>query len=191
MSTRLKSRRAWLMAVLVLGFGLSSVLADDQGAALLGAKAKEWHLEQWQNSTPLTLEELKGKVVLVRWWMAPDCRYCAATAPALNEFHAAYMDKGLVVVGAYHHKSTGPLKVEEVKAQAEKLGFKFPVAIDPEWKTLKDWWLDKQDRDFTSVSFLIDKQGVIRFVHPGGQFVKGDKNYAALKGKIEELLKAE
>lgn len=178
-----------VVACLSLWLAIVAVLADDQGKLLLGTAAKEWNLAQWQNSPALKLTELKGKVVLVRWWMAPGCRYCAATAPALNEFHADYQERGLVVIGAYHHKASGPLRVEEVKAQAEKLGFKFPVAIDPEWKTLKAWWLTGQERDYTSVSFLIDRQGVIRFIHTGGQFVKGDKDYAALKGKIEELLK--
>jgi len=60
---------------------------------------------------------------------------------------------------------------------------------DPDWRTLKRWWLDTGDRDLTSVSFLIDRQGVIRHIHPGGQYVKGDKAYAGMKVKIEELLR--
>jgi hypothetical protein len=32
---------------------------------------------------------------------------------------------------------------------------------------------------------------VIRHVHPGGSYVKGDKAYEAMRGKIEELLKEE
>lgn len=184
-------RFAALGMVLTLG-AISSLMrleADDQGVSLIGTQPKEWHLREWQNSPPLKLANLKGKVVLVRWWMAPGCPYCKATAPALAEFHAAYQDKGLMVIAAYHHKAPGPLKVEDVQVQAKKLGFNFPVAIDPEWKTLREWWLDGQDRDFTSVSFLLDKEGIIRFVHPGGDYVKGDKDYTALKRKIEELLK--
>jgi peroxiredoxin len=111
--------------------------------------------------------------------------------PALNEFHARYKDKGLVVVGLYHHKADTPLDPAAVKRCAEKLGFHFPVAIDPQWRTLKRWWLDSAERRWTSVSFLIDRKGVIRHVHPGGQYVKGDKAYDALKAKIEELLKEE
>jgi len=128
------------------------------------------------------------KVVLVRWWTAPGCPYCKATAPALNEFYREYRGRGLEVIGFYHHKSDGPLRVEEVKKYSRQFGFKFPVAIDPEWRTLKQWWLDTGDRDFTSVSFLLDRQGVIRHIHPGGQYVKGEKAYAELKAKIEGLL---
>ncbi|MDA2929744.1 hypothetical protein MYX84_07325 [Acidobacteria bacterium AH-259-O06] len=36
--------------------------------------------------------------------------------------------------------------------------------------------------------FFIDRQGVIRYIHPGGQYVKGDPDYKTLVKKIEELL---
>jgi peroxiredoxin len=140
------------------------------------------------NSPALTLADLRGKVVLVRWWTAPDCPYCRATAPALNEFYDHYHGQGLEVIGFYHHKSEEPLDVQTVKSQADHFGFKFPVAIDSDWKTLHRWWLDQGKRDFTSVSFLIDRKGVIRHIHPGGEYVKGDKDYAAMKAKIDELM---
>ena len=159
--------------------------------AVVGTRPPEWEATDWINSRPLALKGLAGKVVLVRWWTAPGCPFCAATAPALNEFHARYKDRGLVVIGLYHHKADTPLDPARVKRSAERLGFRFPVAIDPKWKTLRRWWLNKGERRWTSVSFLIDRKGVIRHVHPGGQYVKGDKAYQALKAKIEELLKEE
>jgi peroxiredoxin len=155
---------------------------------LLGKQPPEWRLEQWLNSKPIKLEDLRGKVVLVRWWTAPECPYCAATAPALNEFEKAYGDRGLSVIGIYHHKSSGPLRPDDVRGYADKFGFKFPVAIDPDWRTLKQWWLEAGGGDWTSVSFLLDREGRIRHIHPGGQYVKGDAAYEAMKGKIEELL---
>ena len=158
------------------------------GEKLIGTQPSEWQVEHWLNSEPLKLAQLKGKVVLLRWWTAPDCSYCKATAPALNEFYREYHGRGLEVIGFYHHKSDAPLRVEDVKRYAQKFGFKFPVAIDPYWRTLKQWWLDTGKRDFTSVSFLIDRQGVIRHIHPGGQYVKGDAAYVEIKAKIEKLL---
>jgi len=151
-------------------------------------RPSEWQVEHWLNSKPLKLAELNGKVVLVRWWTAPDCPYCKVTAPALNEFYRAYHPRGLEVIGFYHHKSEEPLRPDDVKKRAEKFGFKFPVAIDTDWRTLKAWWLNTGDREFTSVSFLLDRHGVLRHIHPGGQYVKGDKDYAEMKSKIEALL---
>ena len=143
----------------------------------------------WINSRPLSLKALSGKVVLVRWWTAPYCPYCSSSAPALNEWYKAYKDKGLVVIGLYHHKSSTPLEIQKVKEYSTSLGFQFPVAIDKDWITLKEWWLIKNRiARWTSVSFLIDRYGIIRYIHPGGQYVKGDDEYANLKSRIEELL---
>jgi thiol-disulfide isomerase/thioredoxin len=168
--------------------GTPAARADDD---LVGTRPPEWQVTDWLNSKPLALKDLAGKVVLVRWWTAPGCPYCAATAPALNEFHAKYGDQGLVVVGFYHHKSSAPLDVDRVKDSADRLGFRFPVAIDRDWKTLHRWWLDGKERRWTSVTFLIDRKGVIRHIHPGGQYIKGDRGYEDLKTAIETLLKEE
>src|ERR1051325_403247 len=137
-----------------------SLMADK----IIGKPAPEWKLKHWINSEPLSLGDLKGKVVLVRWWTAPDCPYCKATAPALNEFYEDFHDKGLEVIGIYHHKSEEPLRKEDVAKYARDFRFKFPVAIDPDWVTLKKWWLSKGNQDFTSVTFLIDKEGIVQFV---------------------------
>jgi len=159
-----------------------------EGTQLLGRPAKEWEVENWFNSRPLQLRDLKGKVVLVRFWTAPICPFCSASAPALNEFYEKYHHQGLEVIGFYHHKSSSPLSPKDVRRYAEKFKFQFPIAIDKEWKTLRQWWLDGHQRDWTSITFLIDQTGVTRYIHPGGQYVKGDKEYAGLKTKIEELL---
>jgi peroxiredoxin len=96
--------------------------------------------------------------------------------------------KGLRVIGIYHHKQPTPMDPQQVAEQAAEFGFKFPVAVDPGWRTLKRWWLDGHERGFTSVSFLLDRRGVIRHIHPGRQYVKGDADHAAMKAKIVELL---
>lgn len=177
----------------ITAFMLSSLLlapalarADDK---LIGTEAKEWHLTNWINSKPLALKDLRGKVILIRWWTGDGCPFCAATAPALNEFHNKYAGDGLVVIGAYHHKSRTPLDQDDVRQLAKDFGFTFPVAIDPGWRTLKRWWLSDANRKWTSVSFLIDRKGIIRHIHEGGKYVKGDEAYQVMRDKIEELLK--
>ena len=186
----IRPTHALVTALFALGVVLA-VRSADVAAGLIGQNAREWHATNWLNSPPLTLAQLRGHVVLVRWWTSPGCRYCTASAPALNEFHREYAARGLKVIGLYHHKSETPFDPAQVRRHARRLGFEFPVATDPNWKTLKKCWLDRGDPGWTSVSFLIDGKGVIRHIHPGGQYVKGDADYAALKGKIEELLKEE
>ena len=159
-----------------------------EGAELIGTAAPAWQVHEWINSPPLTLASLRGKVVLVRWFMSTECPYCSATAPALNQLHHDYAARGLVVIGMYHHKRPEPLEPGQVQQWSREFGFQFPVAIDREWRTLRTWWLDGHQRAFTSVTFLLDRHGVIRHIHPGGRMAPGAPDYAAMRAKIETLL---
>ena len=158
-----------------------------EGDELVGRAAPGWELATWFNSKPLALEELRGKVVLVRWFTSPDCPFCTATAPSLNLLDDRYRARGLVVLGFYHHKNPEPLDPAAVKGYLDNYEFRFPVAIDPDWKTLNRWWLDRE-RGYTSVSFLLDKTGVIRLVHPGGTYTPGSPDFAAIEHQIQSLL---
>ena len=62
------------------------------------------------------------------------------------------------------------------------------LAIDPDWRTLRRWWLDRADSGWTSVSFLLDREGVIRWIHPGGEYVEGDPDFAELEAEVRRLL---
>ena len=178
-----------LLAILASNATAQDQLPKDTQSAnqLIGMKAQDWQVKGWLNSSPVQLKDLLGKVVLVRWW-TEGCPFCAASAPALNEFYDRFHSRGLEVIGFYHHKSDEPLDVERVYRYAKRLGFKFPVAIDYDWQTLRNWWLDNSETSWTSVSFLIDRRGMIRHIHPGGQYVQDDNEYRALKAKIEQLL---
>lgn len=143
------------------------------------------------NSAPLTLAGLRGSVVLVRWWTA-GCPFCSATAPALRAFHRDYGEHGLKVIGLYHHKEDTPFEPSVYEETARTYGFTFPLAFDPEWKTLESWLRDAQgaavSTGWTSVTFVLDKQGVVRHVHPGGQYVDGDAAHAEMRAVIDRLL---
>jgi peroxiredoxin len=160
----------------------------DAGAELIGTRPPEWSLTDWQNSPPLTFAALRGKVVLIRWWTSPGCPFCAASADTLNSFASKYRDRGLVVIGAYHHKATSPLTTEHVATQAKRLGFEFPIAIDHDWRTLRRWWLDKTERGWTSATFLIGRDGTIPHIHGGGAYFEGEAGFAALEKAVVAAL---
>lgn len=158
-------------------------------SSIVGKPAPAWDLARWINSEPRTTESLRGRVVLVRWFMSSECPYCSATAPSLVDLDATYADKGLSVVGMYHHKSDGPLVVDDVKKLVqEHYRFRFPVAIDDDWKTLKKWWLDAHPDSWTSMSFLLDRRGIVRFVHLGGEYAPGSADFVQMRSWIEHLL---
>jgi len=104
--------------------------------------------------------------------------------------------RGLVVVGMYTPKpGPRPVTVEEVRRYVESYGFRFPVAVDDDWATLRKLWLDRvPDASFTSASLLIDRRGVVRHVQKGGLYAKdaasaeARRDYEAMRSAIERLL---
>lgn len=160
-------------------------------AALVGTTPPGWKAERWMNSSPLELEKLRGSVVLVRWWTA-GCPFCATTAPTLRKLDATYGPRGLRVIGMYHHKEETPFDPKVYEETAKKFGFTFPVAFDPDWHTLESWLRDRDGKavstGWTSITFLLDKHGVIRHVHPGGSYVEGEPGYDQMRAAIEKLL---
>ena len=169
----------------------ATIAADDDTGGEVGHVASEWQASPWFNSAPLTLAGLRGHVVFVRWFMSPSCPFCSGSAPALRALHERYAGRGLTVVGMYHHKESTPLDPEDVRGWAKHFGYEFPVAIDADWRTLDRWWLDGHpNRRFTSVSFLIDKAGIIRRVHLGGLIDVNSAEFKDIESDVERLLSA-
>jgi len=167
--------------------------APKEGLEIIGTKAPPLDGLKWLNSDPLDIERIAGNVVLIRFWLV-DCPLCENTAPSLVNLYKKYKDEGLLVIGIHHPKSEETRDPGLVLSRARALGFDFPIAQDNDWKVLKSYWLKGENRSFTSVTFLIDKNGVIRFIHDGGEFYKSDKNFEAnnsfqeIEKKIQELL---
>ena len=181
---------------------LASLRAMDRSAGMdrIGVAAPPFNFDAWLNSEPLSVEDLRGRVVLVRWW-TDTCPFCASSAPALRALHEQYSARGLTVIGVFHPKAgrDDPLDIARVQRAVESRKFLFPVAIDWDWRngTLKEWWLTGPKRPATSVTFLLDKSGVIRFVHPGMEYHddNGDEAHAMcvddmgnIRTAIERLL---
>lgn len=154
---------------------LSTLKEMDRAAGddLIGSAAPPFRFDAWLNAEPLTLEALRGRVVLVRWW-TDTCPFCASSAPALRALHQEYADQGFTLIGVFHPKAgrDDPLDVARVQSAIDARKFTFPIAIDWNWRkgTLKDWWLTGVDRPATSVTFILDKAGIIRFIHPGMEY---------------------
>ena len=202
-----KSKMIFLIACLLLSilWQIEGVISQEldkkngwkpkEGLELIGTKAPSWEGLKWLNTDLLNIEDLRGKVVLIRFWLV-GCPLCGRTASSLVELYNKYKEDGFIVVGIHHPKSEGTKDPEVVRRAAQVLGFDFPLAQDNDWKVINAYWLGEKDRSFTSVSFLIDKKGVIRFVHDGGEFHDGggsehldcQRAYRSIDQSIRELL---
>ena len=123
--------------------------------------------------------EIQGKVTLVRWW-TNGCSLCSTSVPALKE-----LGKKVAVVAIYHPKPPRDVSPDEVRGFARKIGMPGVLAIDRDWKVL-DRWMAPGKRSFTSLTFVLDKKGKVRHVHPGGVIEPGDAK--ELAQQIDALL---
>lgn len=134
-------------------------------------------IHAWINTGPLTLSDLRGKVVLVDFWTY-TCINCIRTLPYLTDWHAKYADSGLVIVGVHSPEFSFEQKLENVQSAVAKYDIRYPVALDNDFRT----WRAYQNR-YWPHKFLIDKNGVIRYHHIG------EGEYATTEMWIQRLLK--
>ena len=132
---------------------------------------------------PITLESLKGKVVLLDIWTY-SCINCQRTIPYINEWYTKYKDQGLEVVGLH----TPEFAFEKVQANVEKAvkGFniKYPVVLDNDYST----W-NALGNQFWPRKYLIDIDGYIIYDHIGeGAYEETEKAIQqALKERAERM----
>jgi cytochrome c biogenesis protein CcdA/thiol-disulfide isomerase/thioredoxin len=133
-------------------------------------------LTNWINSQPLTISQLKGKVVLVDFWTY-SCINCIRSIPYVEKWYQTYQDKGLVVVGVSTPEFAFEHNPINVAAAVKRDGITYPVALDNNYDT----W-NAYDNDSWPADYLIDKSGNIRYVSLG----EGD--YGTTEKAIQILL---
>jgi cytochrome c biogenesis protein CcdA/thiol-disulfide isomerase/thioredoxin len=135
----------------------------------------------WLNTPggrPLSIRELRGKVVLVDFWTY-SCINCQRTLPHVEAWYKQYAKYGFVVVGVHTPEFAFEHVVSNVRAQAAALGVHYPVAVDDNYQT----W-DAYDNEYWPADYLIGASGDVQHVH----FGEGD--YATTGQLIRELLAA-
>ena len=158
---------------------------------LIGQPAPAWQHRGWVNSDPLELSQLRGKVVLIRFFN--DAPIGAA---AVRQWHDSYREQGLVVVGFYI-AAPMPTDIDPavVRNLATSLDFTFAVGNDSRWETVNRYWLNRADAEPGGMTFLVDRKGIIRYIQPDGRYEKNSRDRKArqefekLEKQIQSLLK--
>ncbi len=120
-------------------------------------------------------EATKGKVVLVDFW-ASWCEPCKQSFPVMEELHRRYAERGLVII-AINVDENRP----DMEAFLKKNAATFIVLRDANQKLV-----EKTGIATMPSSFLIDRQGKVRFQHTGFRGAETRKKY---EEEIEGLLK--
>jgi cytochrome c biogenesis protein CcdA/thiol-disulfide isomerase/thioredoxin len=154
-----------------------AIVATGNGLPDLGA-APGLHADgAWINSKPFTLQQQRGKVVLVDFWTY-SCINCLRTLPHLKAWYAAYHRKGLVIVGVHTPEFAFEHVTSNVRAAVKRLGITWPVMQDNRYAT----W-DNYANEYWPADYLIDKQGHIRYTSFGeGDYGKTERDIRALLG---------
>jgi peroxiredoxin len=152
-----------------LGLGPSAAGALQSGDAAPGFSAPTL------SGPTLSLESYRGKVVFLDFW-ASWCAPCATSLPLLDALRREFGADGFQVVAV--NVDRDPRKAEEFLT---KRPVGYPSVSDPEGKLPVQFEVQTMP-----TSFLIDRKGVIRYVHRG--FRKGDED--ALRTRIRELMAA-
>jgi cytochrome c biogenesis protein CcdA/thiol-disulfide isomerase/thioredoxin len=132
----------------------------------------------WINTQPLTLAQLRGKVVLVDFWTY-SCINCLRTLPHLKSWYATYRKDGFVIVGVHTPEFAFEHVTSNVRDAVKRLGITYPVVQDNGFKT----W-DAYANQYWPAEYLIDKTGHIRHTN------FGEGEYGKTESLIRQLLGA-
>ena len=115
-----------------------------------------------QNGTIHTLEQYKGKKVILYFYPKDNTAGCTKQACGFSERYPQFTEQGAVVIGVNKDSVASHKKFEE------KYGLTFPLLSDPELKTIQayDVWHEKKmagrtDMGIVRTTYLIDENGII------------------------------
>jgi cytochrome c biogenesis protein CcdA/thiol-disulfide isomerase/thioredoxin len=136
-------------------------------------------ISTWINSKALSLNNLKGKVVLIDFWTY-SCINCIRTLPYLKAWYERYKDQGLVIVGVHTPEFFFEHKADNVEQAVNDYKITYPVAMDNDFITWKSY-----DNHYWPAHYLIDKDGQVVYTH------FGEGNYEITEHNIRVLLAAQ
>lgn len=141
-----------------------TVLRDNHTrVSLIGEPAPEILVKHWINSHPLSLESLRGGVLLLEFW-ATWCRSCVEVFPKVKRLHEEHAERGLSVLALTRHYYTSPGPVESAEKELELIHnyvrqheLEFPVGVSEDASTQMTYGAV----GLPTVA-LIDRRGMVR-----------------------------
>jgi peroxiredoxin len=131
----------------------------------------------WINTLPITMQDLRGQVVLIDFWEY-TCINCIRTFAQNKEWYKRYHKYGFEIVGVHDPEFDIAYSVDNARAAVKRFGLPYPVVVDDQFRI----WHSYNNNTWPS-RFLVDAQGVVRF-HRSGE--GGDD---AFEREIQDLLK--
>ncbi len=112
--------------------------------------APDWEASYFTSNDKISLGKLKGKVVLLNFWIK-NCGYCIASVPELNKLIKKYNSNDFTVIGINKHD-----KQADVAFFYEKFKPDYNTVYDSNGNITKDYGID----GFPTI-VIIDKEGKV------------------------------
>ena len=125
------------------------------------------------NGEKRTLEDLKGKFVLVNFW-ATWCNPCKVEMPLLEKLHQTLKSDKFTVIGL--HVGPGPENIEEFK---KLMPISFPIYVDMDLEV--DWGVPG-----LPTTFLLNPEGRLIYRAVGKREFASDDMVNFIKNQIED-----
>jgi cytochrome c biogenesis protein CcdA/thiol-disulfide isomerase/thioredoxin len=162
-SDAMKSGPAMMMMKPKSAAAVEALPVEGQAPSLAGAV-------EWVNSPPLTIEGLRGKVVVVDFWTY-SCINCLRSLPYVRAWAEKYKDQGLVVIGVHAPEFAFEKNIDNVRKATKDLKVDYPVAIDNDYAIWRAF-----HNQYWPAHYFIDAQGRIRHHHFGeGEYAQSEK----------------
>lgn len=133
-------------------------------------------ITDWLNTSPLTLEQLKGKVILLDFWTY-TCINCIRTLPHIQEWYNAYKKYDFEIIGIHTPEFAFEKSKSHVENAVKRFNITYPIALDNNYQTWQAY-----NNHYWPAHYLIDQNGIIIKTH----FGEGD--YLAMENAIRALL---
>lgn len=174
-----------LLACLVLGVCLMAISINTRGQAQgldrpLPAFTRS-DTASWLNSPPLTVDQLRGQVVLLDVWTF-GCWNCTGSIPWLRALEQRLSDRPFRIIGIHSPEFAHEHDASAVATQAQKLGLHHPIMLDNDLA----YWTALENR-YWPAFYLVDKRGRLRAVYIG-ETHEGDTQAAHIEDKIRAML---
>ena len=130
----------------------------------------------WLNSQPLTVDGLRGKVVLINFWTY-TCINWLRQLPYVRAWAEKYKDRGLIVIGVHTPEFEFEKNIDNVRRAATKMSIDYPIVVDNDYAVWHAF-----GNPYWPTLYFIDTQGRIRH----HQFGEGE--YERSERVIQQLL---
>jgi thiol-disulfide isomerase/thioredoxin len=133
-------------------------------------------ISDWINSGPLTIDSLRGKVILIDFWTY-TCVNCLRTLPHMKKWHDKYSKSGLAIIGVHSPEFSFERDARNVRKAVKDLGITYPVALDSGMETWNSY-----ANDYWPAKYLVDKDGNVKHVQ------YGEGGYDSFENEIQKAL---